>query len=981
MHKKSLRKERGITIIALVITIIVLIILAGISIAAITGDEGIIKKGDKAKEETEIATYKEKLEVIKHGEYADDYTINVDEFLDKYALAVKKDRMFKEAKEVTADHTNKVVIVVTKEGYRFEVTIEETTYVGNENGGGNTEVDISKVKISITSRPENWTNGKVKVKITSNVTRVSKEYSIDGGKNWNKYENEIEIADNGTEIQARGVNEKNEKTEVVKKKIENIDRLAPNIFAPTVKATKNRLEITASTTDKEATTKDGKSGIKGYKFSKDNGSNWTGLITEGRYTYDNLQSGTTYPIKVKAIDNAGNETETTTINGTTEEEIILPNPAEKIQITKTPTNWTNGAVTVKMTNTATDYKIQYSKDNRSWQMYTGDIIVENNNETIYARLYNADRKQATESINTQITNIDRLQPNISAPILVEGIDTIKITVTATDKEATGTDGKSGIRGYRFSKDGGSSWTEEQTSNVYTFGRLTPGASYRIKVKAIDNAGNEIDSQEVTGTTEAIPGGNNNIYFNYSPSEWTNGNVTVTITAPAGNYQLQYSKDGSTWNNYNSQTKVEMTENGPIYARLAYGENYGVTATGNVSNIDRILPTGSGTVSVTSQDAKEAIIKITATDANSGIVSITNKTTEFITKENDTTYKVTKNGLYNFQIKDKANNIANIDINVNKVLPSTADTDPFLPDGSEVLEDDLNKGVVIKDSNGNEWTWIEVPKSIYANTAYNGGTAPTSSTDYAKIESTMQKYAEAYRGSYTDEWQEEPQHGFASAEEYNNHKNTMLKSVYENGGFYIGKYEVGTETLRTSSGANLTTPVIKEGAYPYNYVTNKQAQAKSKELATGGKTSSLMFGIQWDLVLKHIENKNGKTQAELKNDSTTWGNYNNAEFEITKGKYSTNYGNTFTEVKGTYPKPRSSVSLTTGATERNSVLNIYDLAGNEFEWTLEKSTSTLFPSVYRGGGYRSNGSGYPASYRDSGAPSGSDCDFSFRPALW
>ena len=45
MNKKSLRKERGITIIALVITIIVLIILAGISIAAITGDEGIIKKG------------------------------------------------------------------------------------------------------------------------------------------------------------------------------------------------------------------------------------------------------------------------------------------------------------------------------------------------------------------------------------------------------------------------------------------------------------------------------------------------------------------------------------------------------------------------------------------------------------------------------------------------------------------------------------------------------------------------------------------------------------------------------------------------------------------------------------------------------------------------------------------------------------------------------------------------------------------------
>ena len=316
------------------------------------------------------------------------------------------------------------------------------------------------------------------------------------------------------------------------------------------------------------------------------------------------------------------------------------------------------------------------------------------------------------------------------------------------------------------------------------------------------------------------------------------------------------------------------------------------------------------------------------------------------------------------------------------LPSTADTKPFLPDGATVVERDLSKGVVIKDSNGNEWTWIEVPKSIYANTTYNGGTAPTSSTDYAKIESTMQKYAEAYRGSYTDEWYSEEQHGFASAEEYNNHKNTMLKSVYENGGFYIGKYEAGTETLRTSKDAPLTTPVIKEGAYPYNYVTNKQAQEKSRELATGGRTSSLMFGIQWDLVLKHIENKQGKTQSELKNDSTTWGNYINATFEITKGKYSTDYGQTFIPVEGTYTKAtNSNVLLTTGATQRNSVLNIYDLAGNEYEWTLEKITSTSSPSVFRGGIYNGLGSSYPASYRSYTSTSYSHHNISFRTALW
>ena len=855
--------NRGITIIALVVTIIVLLILAGISIAAITGDNGIINKSDEARVETEIATYKEQLEVIKHGEYADDYTINLDDFLDKYAKAVQEDKMFREAKEVTADHENKVVIVVTKEGYRFEVTIEDTTYVGNEDGEGNTEVDISKVKITITSTPENWTRDKVKVKITSNVTRVSKEYSIDGGKSWNKYENEIEVQDNGTEIQARGVNEKNEKTEVVKKKIENIDRLAPNTFAPTIKVIKNRLEITASTIDKEATAKDGKSGIKGYKFSKDNGSNWTGLITEGKYTYENLQPGTTYPIKVKAVDNAGNEVETNTTNGTTEEEITvpdgegrisfakdpnewtrgqvrveistreqgygieysldgskytsysapievsenkiiyarltkngktgksatynvdnidrlqpkefavniqgkttnsivvegnttdaegtqtdgssgirgyrfskdngyswtgeqvsgtytfsgltsgtnyqvkvkaidnagnerettainettnqLPNPAEKIQITKTPSSWTNGIVTVRITNMAQEYILQYSKDNRSWETYLSPITVVDNNETIYARLYEPNSQEATRSISTQITNIDRLSPIIFTPTVSAGIDTITVTANTADREATTIDGKSGIRGYKFSKDSGYSWTEEQVSGTYTFGRLSPGTRYQIRVKAIDNAGNEMESYEVTGTTIEIPGGNSNIYFSYSPSGWTNGNVTVTITATTSNYRLQYSKDGYSWYDYNSYQKVTMTENGPVYARLTDGVNYGTIATGNVSNIDKIAPNVNYSTNPSTGVASEVTIYINATDNLSGIGSITNTTYDNIRKINDTTYIVTANGTYYFTVTDRAGNISSKSIyisNVEEKKLRVGDYVNYIPTGAQ-----------------------------------------------------------------------------------------------------------------------------------------------------------------------------------------------------------------------------------------------------------------------------------------------------------
>ena len=159
------------------------------------------------------------------------------------------------------------------------------------------------------------------------------------------------------------------------------------------------------------------------------------------------------------------------------------------------------------------------------------------------------------------------------------------------------------------------------------------------------------------------------------------------------------------------------------------------------------------------------------------------------------------------------NKGSIETEISKNLSQIEDTKPFLPDGAEVIEGNLEKGVVIKDSNGNEWTWIEVPKSIYENTEYNGGKAPKNSDDYAKIEITMQNYAKNYRSKCADTWDSEKQNGFSSEEEYNNYKKQMLKSVYENGGFYIGKYETGTNILRTSSNEELTPPVIQEGRCP------------------------------------------------------------------------------------------------------------------------------------------------------------------------
>ena len=94
---KSNKKIDGITLIALVITIIVLLILAGISIAMLTGENGILTKATEAEEETKKSNIKEKIQLAIMGSYGIDGRIEI-ERLEKELIRTRSYDYFQRCK-------------------------------------------------------------------------------------------------------------------------------------------------------------------------------------------------------------------------------------------------------------------------------------------------------------------------------------------------------------------------------------------------------------------------------------------------------------------------------------------------------------------------------------------------------------------------------------------------------------------------------------------------------------------------------------------------------------------------------------------------------------------------------------------------------------------------------------------------------------------------------------------------------------------
>ena len=209
---------------------------------------------------------------------------------------------------------------------------------------------------------------------------------------------------------------------------------------------------------------------------------------------------------------------------------------------------------------------------------------------------------------------------------------------------------------------------------------------------------------------------------------------------------------------------------------------------------------------------------------------------------------------------------------------------------------------------------------------------------------------------------------------------MYKSVKENKGFYIARFEAGiagTTVSTTTNDTNKQTqdgsikPVSQKGVGAWNWISwggtssdtasdglpgndnangaVKVARSMYKDDNTHKVTSTLCYGVQWDAALNFIDPnyESGNATGYVK-DSTGKGNY-------------------------------SKIIATTGNNTAYQHKHIYDISGNIWEWTMEAYDLNI--RVNRGGHYYDDGSIYPVSRREYGTPDYSYVSTGFRPALY
>ena len=264
--------------------------------------------------------------------------------------------------------------------------------------------------------------------------------------------------------------------------------------------------------------------------------------------------------------------------------------------------------------------------------------------------------------------------------------------------------------------------------------------------------------------------------------------------------------------------------------------------------------------------------------------------------------------------------------------------------NNITAEDINKGIVVVDNDGNEFVWIPITDaSQFARSAWTIG--------YDIIAAVL-----AETSTENAYWEDK------TTSEYTN----MVNSITSNKGFYVARYEASADSGSTKAQS-------KRGATTWTKIRQTDAITKSANY-NSTLHSHLMYGIEWDSILNWLKGNatissaiNGQTKimelADIQTNSCSWGNCNNSTGDAAID---------------------SASKQTTGKSEYWKVNNIYDLAGNIFELTQEKystsSTSTQYYAI-RGGRYNGNGDYVPVAFRIGFSDSGKDVDVGFRYSLY
>ncbi len=241
--------------------------------------------------------------------------------------------------------------------------------------------------------------------------------------------------------------------------------------------------------------------------------------------------------------------------------------------------------------------------------------------------------------------------------------------------------------------------------------------------------------------------------------------------------------------------------------------------------------------------------------------------------------------------------------------------------SDIEGDDLNNN-----KNGNQFVWVPVdnPADFKRVDGYQKGSRQTI----------------VFSNTVTEPYEN-------GSEEEKDLYTTMYNSVTNanNKGFYIGRYEAGKEDGKVVVKKNKPFYNVKWGNSMTDLTGGAVELAKNftnDKPYKGKVTSTLVYGIQWDATMQFFDNSyiNGTLSSSSyvrESDGKRW--------------YMDNYST---------GNPNRLTGIDMDANASNKVKNIYDMAGNLYEWTMEASSTNY--RVYRGGYYFLSGANYPASDR-------------------